>query len=318
MTSSKVTLCLRNSWRAIAEAGIRLLCKSTAEQIAVEYRQSSCWLLAVDGFMGSGKSTLAKLLAEQLGCRLLSLDKTLPDQPTGDESLSYVERLDANRIRSEIAAARADGEGIIEGVCLRSVLTQHSVALSEAFHVYAASVAIPTDDNVLWNEATVIDLEELPTDRLYREITLYHRDWQPQLGADALVIRSEDDETLEFRDPTGQQFAIRPSLWRAAGIGPWLPPSRCYLSASPGAPIEQLASIRPPVVSAETRGLDEGRLLDILTKIRREKPLDPVKVYREPDTGAIVLSDGAHRYFASVALCCTGIPCEYVEMPQPW
>jgi hypothetical protein len=54
---------LVNSHRQIAESGARWLCKSTAEQIAVEYRQSGRWLLAIDEFMGSGKSTLANLLA---------------------------------------------------------------------------------------------------------------------------------------------------------------------------------------------------------------------------------------------------------------
>src|SRR6185437_4299956 len=38
---------LTNSWCEIEESGIRWLCKSTATQIAVEYRQSGRWLLAV-------------------------------------------------------------------------------------------------------------------------------------------------------------------------------------------------------------------------------------------------------------------------------
>lgn len=132
---------LVNSQREIAESGARWLCKSTAEQIAVEYRQSGRWLLAVDGFMDSGKSTLVTLLAEQLRCGVLSLDETLPEEPS-DLSLSYVERLDASRISSAIARLRADGEGIVEGVCLRSVLAQHGVGLRDVFHVYAASVSV--------------------------------------------------------------------------------------------------------------------------------------------------------------------------------
>ncbi len=297
----------------IRESGVRWLCKSTANKVAVEYRQSGRRLLAVDGFMGSGKSTLARLLADALRCDVLSLDETLPADPH-DQTLGYVELLDENRVSAALNKLAAAGEGIVEGVCLRTVLAKHDVLPGDVFHVYTASVSVPTG-NVLWHEAALIDLEELPPDRLYREVAIYHRDWQPHAGADAIVIRSDDDELLEFRDPTGQQFALRATLWRAAGIGLWLPPARCYVSASPDAPIESLASIRPPVLSAETRGLDDGRLLDILTKIRRETPLDPVKVYRELGTGELVLQNGAHRYFASVALCCTHIPCEYVDAP---
>jgi hypothetical protein len=76
------------------------------------------------------------------------------------------------------------------------------------------------------------------------------------------------------------------------------------------------ATYQPVNGEGIARGLDDSRMLDILTKMRRETPLDPVKVYREPETGAIVLAAGAHRYFASAALCCTTIPCEYVEPRQ--
>jgi adenylylsulfate kinase-like enzyme len=69
-------LSLVNTKREIAESGVRWLCKSAAVQIAVEYRQSGRWLLAIDGFMGSGKTTLAQLLSEQLRGGVLSLDET--------------------------------------------------------------------------------------------------------------------------------------------------------------------------------------------------------------------------------------------------
>jgi hypothetical protein len=151
---------------------------------------------------------------------------------------------------------------------------------------------------------------------LDREIAIYHREWLPHTDADAIVIRSDEDQTREYHDPTGQRFAINASLWNAAGLGGWVWPEQRYVSASPTASIERLASIRPPMLSAETRGLDDGRLLDIFMKIRRGIPLDPVKVYREPGTGEIVLADGAHRYFASVALCFTSVPCEYIEVPR--
>jgi hypothetical protein len=303
---------LLNSREEIAESGARWLCKSTAEEIAVEYRQSGRRILAVDGFMGSGKSSLAELLAAQLGCGALSLDDCLPEQQSNP---SYVGQLDHPRIASAIEGFRADGEGIIEGICLRIVLQQHHVASEDVFYVYAASVAVQAE-HVLWHEASIVDREKMPPQRLHREIVIYHREWRPHASAHVTVIRSDQNEMLEFWAPNGQQFSIRAALWKAAGIGLWVPPAKCYISAIPASAVELLSAIRPPVLSPETRGLDDSRLLDILTKIRRGTPLDPVKVYREPETDTIVLYDGAHRYFASVALCCTNIPCEYVHPPE--
>jgi hypothetical protein len=183
----------------------------------------------------------------------------------------------------------------------------------EAFHVYVAGAWITGPGKVKWPD--VAQLGSIQGSALHREIVEYHTAEAPHEKFDAVVLRNqnEPEETGTFIAPDGQLFSISEAAWPRSQIDRLRISRSAFTSNRPGAILEPVGLIRPPILSAATRLLDNQRLHSILSAIRSNISLPPVAIIRESPLSIGVSLDGAHRYFGSIAAGATLIPAEHVS-----
>jgi hypothetical protein len=298
---------------ALIDAGVEWMSASTADMVVARFRATGRRLMAIDGFMGSGKSPFGSMMEARLGTPCIRVDSYLPVNPPA-EIPSYIDRLNLSTLRDELESRRGAGPAIIEGVLMRAVLEQlNMVPPADIFHVYVAGAWKPDDPRVMWPDAAQLESEQ--SVELYRQIVRYHRDCVPHQSFDVAVLRNQDEPeaTGTFITPDGQNFSIPDAVYARSQLAALRGRRTSFKCTQSDAPLEPIGLIRPPILSASTRSLDGDRLKSILTAIRAEVPLPPVPVIREAGQQVATLLDGAHRYFASIAVGLTQIPAMHIS-----
>jgi hypothetical protein len=169
---------------------IQLMDEHSVSRVAELVRSRGKQVVWVEGFSGAGKSNFAHRLAHELGWGYaIELDgQLLEEQP---DVPSYVDKIDMERLRRTIGAARRHGGFVVEGVCLRAVV--HAlVDRTEAFVVYMARVSAPSQDSLLWHDGFGIESTATDEPWLWARINDYHRSHAPHVDADQILLRIGD------------------------------------------------------------------------------------------------------------------------------
>jgi hypothetical protein len=313
MTSAPTRFKLQRdmSESALAGAGIGWLSRAFVDEIDCRFEESGKRLMAIDGFMGSGKTPFGSMIEARLGRRCIRIDGYLPLTPPENQT-RYIDRLDTGRLASDLTWSLNEGSAAIEGILAREVLKLLGRS-DEAFHVYVAGAWVTGPGKVKWPDAA--QLGSIQSSALHREIVEYHTAEAPQERFDAAILRNqnEPEETGTFIAPDGQLFSISEVAWPRGQIDQLRISRFAFTSDRRGAILEPVGLIRPPILSAATRLLNDQRLHSILSAIRSNVPLPPVAIIRESPLSMGVLLDGAHRYFGSIAAGATLIPAEHVS-----
>jgi hypothetical protein len=297
----------------VAAAGVVWMSGVTADAVAARYKATARRLMAIDGFMGSGKSPFGSMMEARLGTPCIRIDAYLPANPSS-EIPGYIDRLDLSRLHDDLQARIASGYAVIEGVLVRALLERlNAVRPADVFHVYVAGACEPDDQRVTWPDAA--QLESQQSGDLYRQIVHYHQTRLPHAAFDVAVLRNqnEPEATGTFIAPDGQIFSISETVCARSQLATLRRHRTSFKCTQFNAPLEPLGLLRPPLLSASTRSLNDDRLRNVLTGIRTDVALPPVPIIREEGEPIATLLDGAHRYFASVAAGCTHIPAVHVS-----
>ena len=144
-------------------------------------------VVGIEGFMGSGKTQLANELAGNLACVVLHIDDYLVPQ---EEELAYAERLNYDLFRAALQEGlRKNTLVLIEGICLRQVVTRLSVA--PALFVYVMRMSV----SGLWHDGFhLADFEATPNsepEEVHRSDFRYHSSIRPHEQAQLLFHRIE-------------------------------------------------------------------------------------------------------------------------------
>ncbi|MDY4366565.1 shikimate kinase [Pectobacterium brasiliense] len=94
--------------------------------------------ICIEGHTGSGKTTLGTSLAGHLNAELIDTDSFIKDDPYGNQS--YAERIDANRLSSEIK--QKTQSVVLVGICLREVIELLKLSEKNVFHIYKSHIKI--------------------------------------------------------------------------------------------------------------------------------------------------------------------------------
>jgi Fe-S cluster assembly ATPase SufC len=123
--------------------------------------------LIIDGDNGSGKSTLAKIMARDLGAKVVSLDEYL--FKNGE---IYWEQIDNEPLKSAILSGGS--KVIIEGVCVLKLLEKNSI--THDYHIF-----IKLFNGIFgWEYQQFLnERAQLPRSKLRREIAEYYRQYKP-------------------------------------------------------------------------------------------------------------------------------------------
>ena len=298
----------------LEHGNIHWMSERTAKEVVARFAASGRSVLGIDGFMGSGKSPLSLMLEFQLGVECLHVDDYLPPASPEHEQRRFIDVLDLPRLRRAIDVHRGRGALLIEGILLRDVL---SLLLQEepVFHVYVAAAWRPSPGEMRWNEGDRLALGAF-NNALDGQIVEYHCRLLPQHDYDFAVLRDRDDfgHNGIFLAPDGQKFHIPPSVLRASRFHQRKRRSSAFLCCATDAVLEPLGLVTPPLLSPTTRSLNDDRLSSVLTAIVDNAPLPAVAVIQKTgNPRRLVLLDGAHRYFASVAAGFTRLPALHVS-----
>jgi hypothetical protein len=297
----------------LTRGGVQWMTSAYADELVAQFRASGRRLMAIDGFMGSGKSPLGSMIEARLGRQCTRIDRYFPPRPRKEQSA--VERLNLGALRSDLDARLTAGEAVIEGGLMRDVLERLAVIpAADVFHVYVAGAWKPDEVRVAWPEAAQLD--SVQSDALHIRFVDYHARARPHETFDAAVLRNldEPDATGAFLAPDGQVFAVSEAAWPRAQMIRLRVNRWAFTCTEADAVLEPIGLVRPPVLSAATRSLDDARLHSVLRAIESNTPLPPVPVIREEGQALATLLDGAHRYFGSVATGMTFIPTLHVSM----
>ena len=148
-------------------------------------------VVGIEGCIGSGKSHLANELRALLACRAIHTDECVAP---GDESLPYVDRLNYDQLRSSLCQPIVASVILVEGICLRHVLSRIEVA--PALFVYVKRIA----ESGLWHDG--FHLEDYEADNQnaaqepQRSDLHYHARERPHERAELEVHRSEYPSAL--------------------------------------------------------------------------------------------------------------------------
>ena len=293
---------------ALAEAGIEWMSRSSADDVVARFRASGRPLMAIDGFMGSGKSPFGSMMEARVETRCLRVDGYLPAKPPQHET-SLIKRLNVDSLYRDLEFDLRQGPALIEGVLMR-VLTDSlpTVSAKDVFHVYVAGAWMPDEVRVTWPDANQLGSEQGVEPQ--RQIVEYHRAQRPHERFDVVVLRNQNEPARSgsFIAPDGQSFSIPEAVWERRRLHQLRVNRFAYTCSTADFSNEPIGLIRPPVLSAATRQLNDDRLKSVLNAIKSDQPLPPVVVVREQGDRLMTLLDGAHRYFASVATGLTRRP----------
>lgn len=296
---------------ALVAAGIGWLSRASVDEIVRRFEESGKRVMAIDGFMGSGKTPFGSMIEARLGRRCIRIDGYLPLTPPENQT-RCIDRLDMGNLASDLTRSLDEGSTAIDGILAREVLKRLGRS-DEAFHVYVAGAWITGPGKVKWPDAA--QLGSTQSSALHREIVEYHTAEAPHEQFDAVILRNqnEPEETGTFIAPDGQLFSISEAAWPRGQIDRLRISRSAFTSDRPGAVLEPVGLIRPPILGDSTRSLDDQRPHSILSAIGSNVPLPPVAMIRESSLSIGVLLDGAHRYFGSIAAGATLIPAEHVS-----
>ena len=116
--------------------------------------------IGVDGTDGVGKSTLSKRLGEMIGVPVFALDDFLEKEQGG-----FVEHIKYDELRASLAD---EGRLLIEGVCLREVLSRAAISVDAFVYVKRYHLDV-------WSDECELDIDEPLEQFIKRERDLCSR-----------------------------------------------------------------------------------------------------------------------------------------------
>ncbi|MGB8819550.1 MAG: hypothetical protein WCC66_16675 [Rhizobiaceae bacterium] len=154
-------------------------------------KQPPSGLVAIDGFDGAGKTTLALKISRHCDMPYLDLDSIL----IGPKKLNYVDRIDYERLSSEVAAQKTGL--IVSGVFVQRILLK--IEAMPSIKIYVKRIS----SNGLWHQGWDIDSESFDENQMldgrmrrYSDLSVdilkYHREFTPHTNSDLYYNRTED------------------------------------------------------------------------------------------------------------------------------
>jgi hypothetical protein len=290
------------------KAGIKWVDSSTADEIFARFNKSGRRLISIDGFMGSGKSPFGSMMESRFGKRCIRMDRYLPARPDPKQP-SLIERMDLGHLQRDLLADLDLAPALIEGALVRDLLDKLGViGAGDVFHVYVAGAWMPDDTRVTWTDANQLGSEQGVEP--HRQIVEYHRRQRPHERFDAAVLRNQDQltRTGAFTAPDGQQITVTETVWPRNRLDRLRVNRWAYACSIEDAREEPIGLIRPPVLSEGAPALEDARFAEVLKAITAQVPLPPVLVEPESSGQRLCLTEGMHRYFASVVAGLTFVP----------
>ncbi len=186
---------------------------SSLNNLSTELSIKKPTILGIDGKDGSGKSTLARKLATALNMTCIHIDSFIKSKNCD----SYITALDLEKIDCHIQESKYPI--IIEGICLLEIL--QTLKLKPDIYIYVKKIT----SQGLWCDQDICDIEEntdvdthiaelerqlndfidimsndidksddssLP--EIEKEQIRYHHKYRPQIHADYVFLRSENED----------------------------------------------------------------------------------------------------------------------------
>ena len=146
--------------------------------------------ICIEGHTGSGKTTLGTSLSEYLNAKFIDTDLFIKDDPHG--SKSYVERIDEDRLSSEIK--QRTQSVVLVGICLREVIELLKLS-EEMFFIY---IKIISTSSNRWMEEYNLDdfsngklnMKDIP--KAHIDSYRYTLNYEPQSKANVIYERLEN------------------------------------------------------------------------------------------------------------------------------
>ena len=172
-------------------------------------------IISVDGIDGCGKTTLAKELVNNLDLTHINLDEYLIKNKG-----TYVNYIKYKILKQDISKKLANNKVIIiDGICILKVL--ESIKIKSDFKIYVKKLRWGTH----WLEGQIIDYSKnvdevlkteeetlrkfceinakiegkkpgkfVPQESIFQEIVRYHFEYRPNLNADVIFERTDDQD----------------------------------------------------------------------------------------------------------------------------